>query len=416
MNTTSLHYTGLSIVASLALVMSLLIGPQSALANQARHAGMSNNPMVEDDTDIVDFPGMLTAYSDMVFVNLTPPTSGITPGPAAAEGDGNAGALFGRNIGFGVWIHRRPIWRDLDEFENLFDFVSPLPETYDLVDLFFGIKGGFGMRVSFSAGLDSDETRNNEGNLLSTGGSTFVIDMQPGYSFDLDSYHGDFGVGLTFSTFKLILNGTKTYESNAVPSFYFRHRSIIYPRAQFSGIIDVMLTRRAYAMHSLASNKADEIEADMGRWVATLVAGPKLNIPGNVSICLGARFSVEHLHGVVDKLLQPKLNAIGVPGFVASAEVLLWNLMFVRAGVDYDVYWTQTTVPKKDEDSWSGVPGSAGSQDSGQRFGWSTGLGFLLGDFNIDATVSQNLYFSGPDFIGGRAPGFLGLISATYMW
>ena len=52
----------------------------------------------------------------------------------------------------------------------------------------------------------------------------------------------------------------------------------------------------------------------------------------------------------------------------------------------------------------------------GQRFNWSTGLGVALGDFEIDGTVTQAFWFDGPDVIGGQAPGFLGIISATYMW
>ncbi|MCP4676874.1 MAG: hypothetical protein GY854_15435 [Deltaproteobacteria bacterium] len=404
--------------AVLACVAISIVSLEAVHANQARHAGMVNNPMVEDDVDIVDFPGMLTAYSDMVFLNLMPPTTGIVPGPSSAGGDGNLGAFFGRRVAVGAWVHRTPRWRDLDDLENLFNFDASLPTTHDLVDLFLGTRVGFGMRISLSAGLDTDENRDPAGKLLSTGGSTFVIDLAPGYSFDLDSYHGDFGVGLTFSTFQLTENGQKTFKATPIPSFFLRHRSVIYPRAVLSGVVDVMLTRRAYAMKAQNSDENYEQSkhgTDMGRWVMSLVGGPKLNIPGNVTLHVGARLTLEHLHGVIDGMNQPSLNALGVPGGVASAEVILFDFLAIRAGAMYEVYWTTTVVPRTKDEVESGQT-SAGEQSSGQRFNWSTGLGIMPGDFRIDATVSQNLYFDGPNFIGGREPGFLGILSATYMW
>ncbi len=392
--------------------------PKVTHANQARHAAMVDNPMVEDDVDIVDFPGMLTAYSDMVFLNLMPPTGGILPGPSSADGDGNLGAFFGRRVAVGVWIHRTPRWRDLDDLEALFDFGAPLPTTHDLVDIFLGTRVGFGMRISLSAGLDSDEDRDPSGKLLSTGGSTFVIDMAPGYSLDLDSYHGDFGVGITFSAFQLSQGGQRSFKSTPIPSFFLRHRSVIHPRAVLSGVVDVMLTRRAYAMEAQNTDQdfeQDKHGTDMGRWVMSLVGGPKLNIPGNVTLDVGARITLEHLHGVIDGMSQPSLNAVGIPGAVASAEVILWDFLALRAGAVYEVYWTTTVVPRTKDEVTSGQT-SAGEQKSGQRFNWSTGFGLMPGDFRIDATVSQNLYFDGPNFIGGREPGFLGILSATYMW
>ncbi|MCP4607500.1 MAG: hypothetical protein GY845_02125 [Planctomycetes bacterium] len=405
-----ISYLRPNLLLSLAFSTVLLLSHQEALANQARYAGMANNPMVEDDVDIVDFPGLLTAYSDIVFLNLMPPDTLI--GPIASEGDGNLGALFGRNVALGAWIHRKPRWRDLDDLDDLFEFHAPMPTTYDLADLFVGFKAGFGMRVSLAAGLESNETRDADDKMVSTGGTAFVLDMQPGYSFDTDSYHGDFGAGLTLSTFKILEDGQKNYESKTVPSFLLRHRSIISPRSVFSGIIDVMFARRAYSMKS----NSRKTLTDMGRWVLSLVAGPKLNIPGNVSVCLGTRFSLEHLHGAIDDVKQPYLNAIGVPGVIASVEVILWNLMVVRAGADYEVFWAKTEVPKSDTIIDSSGQETAGSRNSGQRFNWSTGLGFMLDDFRIDATVSQRLYFEGPQFIGGTTPGFLSIISAAYMW
>jgi hypothetical protein len=400
------------------ICLGLFIHISEVHANEARTAGLSNNPMVEDETDIVDFPGMTSAYSDFVFVNLVPPGSML--GQEGESGSANAGAFFGRKVSIGVWANRGFKWHDLEDTEELVGIPVELPTTYDLMDLYFGLKAGFGMRVSLGAGLKTEETRNLEGKVVSTGGSTFVIDMQPGYSFDVPGYHGDFGIGLTLNYFKLAQSGLATYTSSMTPSFQFRHRSVVKPRQALAGVFDLMVTRRAYTAEApkFETSGEDRSEANLGRWALSLVVGPRLKIPGNVTICMGARLTFENLSGEVNGQEQPSLNALGIPGAVASAEILLWDTLVVRAGVDYEVYWTRVVQPEiAPIDTAAGlVELAAGSQDSGQRFNWSTGLGLVLGDFVIDATVSQQLYFDGPNFIGGQNPGFFGILSAAYMW
>ena len=47
---------------------------------------------------------------------------------------------------------------------------------------------------------------------------------------------------------------------------------------------------------------------------------------------------------------------------------------------------------------------------------FSTGLGFLLGPFTMDATIQYALWHSGPDFISGAAPGLFGSVSLAYTY
>jgi hypothetical protein len=409
--------TGLvSLVSFLLLATALtLAGP--ARGSEARQEALGS-ALVEDDTDIVDFPGMLAAYSDIVFLNLRPPLGDPEAGEAAVdELDGSLGVAFGRDVALGVWLHRRSRWRDLEDTGELFEFSEPLPTTHDLLDVFLGFNNGFGLRLSFAAGLDSDEEYDDDGQVVSTGGTSLGIDLQLGYSFDVEGYHGDLGAGLTLSYFEILQSGMRIYRSRMVPSFLVRHRSVVGPRRDVAAVADVLLTRRAYTAETDGVDDSDVQEGDFGRWYAELSAGPRLRLPGNVTAWIGARFFIENLSGKIDDQEQPALRSLGAPGVTGALEVLLWDLLTVRAGANYDVIWLLSMVPVEEGTEADEVEGIyAGRQELQRRFRWSTGLGLTLAGFQIDATIAHNLYFDGPQLIGGGSPGFLGMLSAAYMW
>jgi hypothetical protein len=385
--------TGLSLPILLALVATGLCVVSPALASEARREALGNT-LVTDDTDIVDYPGMLTAYSDMLFLNLRPPIDAQSGEADADQLDGSLGVAFGRDVALGVWVHRRSRWRDLEDTGELFGFTEPLPTTHELLDVFLGHRSGFGFRLSFAAGLDSSEEYDDEGKVVSNGATTFGADLQLGYSFDAEGYHGDLGAGLTFNYFEIVRGGLSLYSSRMAPSFLFRHRSVIGP-----------------------ADEEERHEGGFGRWYTELTAGPRLRLPGNVTAWIGTRFFLENLAGDIDGQEQPTLRSLGVPGVTGALEVLLWDLLAVRAGANYDVIWLLSAVPVEkgtDSDEVEGI--YAGRQELVQRFGWSTGLGLSLGGFQIDATIAHNLYFDGPQFVGGGSPGFLGMLSAAYLW
>ncbi len=384
------------IIASILIFGALgccLIRP--AEANEGRFEALGNNPMVRDDTDVVDFPGLLTTYGNQVF---------LTVSENATTGD--AGAIFGRRYAFGLWIYRTPRFDDHAATSELFQSFT-LPQTHHFLDLFFGMDNGFGLRLSLSAGLDSDETEHSGADdLVSTGGSTFGADLELGYSLDRDRWHGDFAVGVTLNWFEVLENGRTLYETGWHPSVFVRQRTVISPRRPLSWVIDVNLVRRGYSAVALGDPETDGF---FGRWILSLVGGPHLSLPQGLSLWLGAAFQFERIGGEVDEQMQPYLTGLG-PGIVASAELTIREIFFVRAGLRYDLYWTDADVPETDESE------PAGEQTLGQRFRWSTGLGVETHGFRIDGTLSHRLYFGGPAFIGGGEPGLMGMVSASYAW
>jgi len=380
-------------LAALLIGASLL--PLPADANDGRYEGLGDNPMVRDDVDIADFPGLLTTYGNQVFLSV-----------AENLNTGDAGVIFGREYAFGLWVHRTPRFDDLAATDELFDSFT-LPRNHHLVDLFFGMNNGFGLRLSLSAGLESDEVEDTDlEHMVSTGGSTFGIDLQLGYSVDRDSWHGDFSAGIALNWFELVEHGRTAYETGWHPSVFVRHRSEINPRTPVSWIIDFMLARRGYSAVAVGEPVA---EGFFGRWMLSLVGGPKLTLPQGLSFWIGAAFQFERIGGEVDEQMQPYLTGLG-PGLIASGELVIRDVFYIRLGVRYDFYWTDVDVPETDDTL------AAGEQDLGQAFRWSTGIGFETRGFRIDGTISDQLYFSGPQFIGGGAPGLMGTISASYAW
>src|SRR5512139_2605876 len=100
----------------LALVLAAAAGP--AAANEGRYEALADNPLIRDDVDIVDFPGLLTTYGNLVFLSIR---------ENATTGD--VGAVVGRRFAYGLWVHRSPRFDDLGTTDELFDSFD-LPQTY----------------------------------------------------------------------------------------------------------------------------------------------------------------------------------------------------------------------------------------------------------------------------------------------
>lgn len=379
------------------------LGGLGRLPNPA--SPLAGNPMVEDMLDVAELPGTLSAYSNAAFLTVFP----YYP-------YGNAAAFFGESFIGGVWVNRNLRWDDNEMNDDLLtDF--DLPESHNLADLFLGSKVGFGVRLSLTAGLSTtDQRAPNTNDLYSDGESVFGFELAPGYSLDLGGYRGDFGVGLSFNHFQVAIGGEPAYSTTWIPSFFIRHRSIIGDRAEItSWVIDVMVTRRAYGAKSLGQNPDKAI---FGHWLSSLVFGPKFSLPRDFTVWAGLTVELEHLLGEVEGIPQPKLTGIGAPGAVLSGELLLFDILAIRAGLEYSVQWTIGSVPDVDD---TDVDNNIGefvykARDMGHVFRWSAGLGAAVGDFLIDGSLSQELLFNGPALIGGGEPGFLGMISVTYLW
>jgi len=271
---------------------------------------------------------------------------------------------------------------------------------------------GFGLRVAVAAGLSTVDTQTDppDPDLNSDGASTLGLELMHGDTLWSGTYRGDFGLGAKIAHYEVAINGRKAYSSRFIPSVLLRHRSTIgAEEATAAWIIDLTFTRRSYDANTEGINEQD---GSFQHWMADLTVGPRVRLGRNFTVWPGLQFGWEHLRGELDKTEQPSLTGISAPGVIASAELRLWDFFTIRGGVAYDIYWTITKVPDPMDNDETGMK----QREMGQRFGWSTGVGFTLDAFQIDATVSRQLYFNGPAIIGGDNPGMLGMISATFAW
>ncbi len=372
----------------------------AASASESRMNSLCGSPLVMDMTDIADFPGLLTIYGNAGFVTVKP----LAP-------TGNAGLLVGINdIAFGVWVLRDPRFDDIATADAVFDMGNSagvvIPDVHNVADLFFGMSNGFGLRASVGAGLESVDAV-DDGDVDSTGASALSIEVQPGFTLLTDDYQGDFGLGVTVNHYAISIGGDDVYTGRLIPSVLLRHRSTIGNFAQpVNWVVDFLLTRRSYSVRHNPSND----KGTVGDWLTTLMVGPRLNLPGNFTVTAGLSAQFEARGGKLDGDRTPRRFGIGTPGLMLAAELLVREILAIRAGVDYGVYWGTVRIYDADDDLVGKL------RLMGQRFNWSAGLGLRLRAFEIDGTLSQQLILDGPDMIGGRAPGFLGMLSATYRW
>jgi len=391
----------------------LAASPES-FASTARLGALAEHPLVADELDVIDFPGLLGEHGNQARLEISTVADGSV--------DGSLVALFGHEVVLGAWIHRPDEWRDLDKYETLFatDEVlgedGLLPPIQDIADLFLGFGNGFGVRVTTAAGLRSTEVYDREGALVSTGATAFAIGAQLGYSLRLDGYHADFGAGLSFSPFWVEREGARLYDGGTVPSWLVRHRSVLGPRRDLAAVVDLSLSRRAYTITAAGSTEYPAEDGGFGRWLFDLTVGPRLALPFEATAWLGLGLAVEHLAGRIAGTTQPTLIGLSLPCAAGALEAPLHDLIVLRVGARYELAYATALLPRSDEPALGLAGAPAGEQELGQAFTWSTGLGLTLAAFRVDATVEQSLLLDGPDFIGGREPGLFGRLSAGAMW
>jgi len=392
------RHTRTQFFLALSLFAGIAFSSSMAAASESRMNSLSNNPMVQDMTDVADFPGLLPMYTNSGFVTVKPTVP-----------DGNTGVFVGDKIIIGAWILREPRFNDIETTEAVFDFDNSLnitlPQTYNIADVFLGLRNGFGIRASVGAGLESVDDL--DGATESSGSSAFLVEVVPGFTMQRGRYQGDFGFGVSLSHYRISIGGDSVYTGGNVPSVLLRHRSTLGNFTEpLNWVMDLLVTRRAYTQRHTPTDDS----AWVSDWLSSIVLGPRFNLPANFTVNTGLKGQFDTRGGKLEGDKTPRRFGIAAPGIVLSAELYIREVFAIRAGVDYSVYWGTTRIYDTDNEAVGRV------RVMGQYFNWSAGIGFKLGSFEIDGTLSQQLILDGPDMVGGTAPGFLGMLSAGYSW
>ncbi len=100
-----------------------------------------------------------------------------------------------------------------------------------------------------------------------------------------------------------------------------------------------------------------------------------------------------------------------LPGFHLAADIELLEWLFFRTGVQYNF--------ALETDGSYDVSDGASRGDTFERsrisqFGWRTGLGIEMGQFQLDGVFQDGFITGGPDFLGGNADGMFTMVSGSY--
>lgn len=102
-----------------------------------------------------------------------------------------------------------------------------------------------------------------------------------------------------------------------------------------------------------------------------------------------------------------------LPGLHLAGEFHILEWLYVRSGAQYWFLHLRQSVATEEGEGDNNV-NLAGADTSG--LGWSAGLGFEVGDFRFDGSLSRNFLRNGPQFLGGAGAGLFATASAQYEW
>ncbi|MGD8859059.1 MAG: hypothetical protein PVI30_03550 [Myxococcales bacterium] len=417
-------------------VMALALSfTQSAFAN-ARRPGMAGNLLIEDTDDVYAFPHLVSKYRNLL---------ALTMGGSGDSGNGLLTLGHG-DLTYGVGVHRGDV-------QNPHIGKASAPPQFVVDQLAMqGLMLGDPNQNELLGHLLIDDLATNELAALNGPTSFFgglpSINANPATVFDLWLSTGDLGFRLTFGSGALIATAN---DEDTGSNDTFMMAEVGYgsgtrgetARVDFSGALAYDFASAAVNDAATASGHRFQLSGllrsyfpvdstlDLGVLAKARVANRSLtnesvpDDPTSSTLTFGLaggvgpafRFGAAQVAGygvlrVGVGSIDPNDQADGdevstldvvIPGVHMATEVPLNDWLFFRAGADYSF----RMIGSSDDDD-DGVTLRYGT------FGWNAGLGARVGSLQFDGSVQQGFVTGGPDFIGGTAPGFLAIASATY--
>lgn len=428
----------------------LLILVNSAQAN--RRISLSHNQLLEDREDVFLFPQLALDYRNLLIVDL---------GGAAQEGrllflggwDNLAVGLAAYNSALPPpdnYVFANPIAGDIVSYETFRLYlgeVTPPPFPVSTIGSFWGDAQPFSVVDAIIA--------------LPMGDGLFGARLGLGTRADIEFFEDeddDSGVTETFVTLEAGLSGTGEvrYDTSlnvTIDIGEVQDYEIPQPFDPFNVLgtaIDVDYATLTLIRASLSGRGylpfADKVEigvlgnvvftngsieldfAGVNRETTANImgvafmggAGPVYRITENTTIggygLLGVVYATQDLNDTVD---NDSLSDVifYLPAVRVAADIGITNWFFVRAGLRYSFQLSMTSIGEyfQDEDNVLPARGETSHRRDGS-FGWSAGLGLKHAGFTLDGALQHALLTSGPDFIGGAAPGMFIVVSAGYHW
>ncbi len=296
-------------------------------------------------------------------------------------------------------------------------------EPLQLADILLGFKlaPAHSMGARLSIGQHGRKT-----NVVTTGSdstvswNTTVIDLVLGYSlrssFDLD-LNLELGLAFLSNDFVTDQNSPNYADSGSLaPSFSLSGRAMIPLQDQIKlgvlGLIHVNSSNVTNEFGTLpnSTTTADSLSVSASNFFIETGAGPVYTLPDNTTIAaygtLGFGSSSYDFNSGDEKYSTTSLM---LPGFKLALEHWLTDWMAFRTGLTSRYYFAFQDR-EFDDDNTPNISESSNFYE----FMWTVGVGFKLGNFELNGTVTTPFVTDGPAVLSGSQNSMFSLLNATY--
>lgn len=395
-------------------------------AHADRRTGLSGNLLIQDADDLFPFPQLTLKHRNMLRLDYGP---GAGANPAVGSNGNGVMTLGDENSAYGLAVHRGDLlspdvvgqtqeltW--LGGVGNPFGATSygtfngpgtpptaVLPAT--VFDLFYARALGdnaFGARLGFGRGVASATVDGK----TAKGAQTFFA-LQAGYSMlPPEGLRLDLSGNLVFALGKsttVVAGDEEDVNSGTDIRLGLLGRGYIPMNAVLDvGFLANVTINREGTSRDTPKSSSSDLSAGLMAGV-----GPSINLErakvaayGGLSLGYGA---LEPDDEIKDD--ETSRIAVAAPMVNMAAEVQLLDWLYVRTGAQY-VWGLNRTGGK------NGAGDDTSAKTTAGTFGWTSGIGMQKDAFSFDGALSNGFVTGGPNFIGGTAPGFLAMASATY--
>ncbi len=435
-----------------ALILALLVAGAVTFAaapeaNADRRSSLGGNLLIEDPDDVFFFPHRALDHVRLFTMDLGLNADFAggnvdTPGASNANGlTGNAGLIIGdKSLAFGVFARRSDFVNNLPTVFDSFGDIDSLLLTagnavgnpglfpagdfngagfsqpaqwLDVVTAFDLGGSPLGIRLSIAHARDNAE-QDNDGTVNSTEDSATAVNLVVGYGIrgdmDLD-LSAEIGFG-----FQSLVDDPDGDAISEVSSSNFPSISLMARGKQkmakgvdlgFVGLLDFRSVT-IEATQEPGDVKSGTSSSTLGLQVG---AGPVYHIKDRFTIAAYATV------GLRNTSTDPETNSdsqddessdllLVLPQMRLSGEFWLLDWLILRTGAQF-IYAFNLGEQQLGENA------VANTSSGGSVFRWISGLGFDLGDMDINATLNHDFLLNGPNFIGGQE-GMAVMLGLTY--
>jgi hypothetical protein len=379
------------IVSAVAVVMLVVALAPAASATESRSQSLLYNLAFEDQTDVFLFPQLLPNYEGVYFH--------LPANPIDAFG----GIILGLDgSAIGVFV-RRPLGSPFDQYRLPATVLGSAPNmgviagdavnavepqvAGQIFDLMYGARTwGIGLRMF----LFSDISLQYPVMDPPVATANFTTELNAGFQLS--------------PGFDMRANFALSHDEDASDLILFR----VGMRYMDPGEKRMRLVVAAELQAGFYVPDVDDVSPDIG-FAIPFKAGVRFTaIPGKLYIGLlgGLDIQIISLYDAAAEEYGDVQFGVAVPNLELAAEWIALDWLQVRAGIKGG--WGIQLAGVKDADDDALIP-------KFEQMVFSSGLGFPLGPFCLDAVIQYSLWQNGPWFLSGNG-GLFGGVTLSYRW